>query len=471
MSLSIHDMHLLVEALESELAAATAASDNARIADLQVSLMEMKVLRAQLMIAKTEAFTPQLAASRAEVEVAISSIRSKTGLSSVRNLTTQLGIQPPNRAGVSSDILEDLPKEPPVASMNDSGPALTGGPSTFVAARKIRPQAILYTDDAGRDFLRIAGSRSWRNCNPGNIRKGNFSANNGGIGDDGSFAIFPSREIGRDAIEALLRGRSYGPLTVEAAINRYAPPSENNTDTYVRFVLEQTGLKRTDVLDNLKIAEIRSVISSIEKMEGWRPGEERPHLPASGFDRNSPLIKGGTSDQGTSAAVGAAAEWMDIAYTEAALAPALRSEVPGPGSNPRILEYFRVGSGWFDPIEGDEEEWCAVFVNFCLEMSGHVGTNHPGARSFFWNKRNQFIRLSGPRKFSIGVRRYDFSHPTWEHGSGHVGFVVDYTSTHVTLLGGNQSDTITEQRYPLRTVDSQGAITADFVAFMMPVIN
>ncbi|MDB6183177.1 hypothetical protein [Paracoccus fistulariae] len=471
MTVSIHDLHLLVDTLESELATANATKDNARAADLQSSLMEMKVLRARLLIADAEAFATQLATSRGEVENAIARIRSKTGLSFVRSLAEDLGIPLPSGKGVHSDILEELPKEPPVASMDQPGRITTGGPSTFVAARMIRPQTILYTDDGGRDFLRVGGSRSWRNCNPGNIRKGGFSKNNGSIGNDGSFAIFPSKKVGRDAIEALLRGRSYGPLTLEAAINRYAPKIENDTDAYVDFVVQQTGLNRSDVLDELLIAQIRSIIGAIEKMEGWKPGEEKPHLPASGFAGDEMLTGGGTDGQGTSAAIGASEEWMNIARREAALPAVQRSEVPGPKSNPRILEYFRVGSNWFDPKKGDEEEWCAVFVNYCLEMSGHVGTNHPGARSFFWNRKNQFIRLPEPRNFSIGVRRYDFSQPNWETGSGHVGFVVDYTSTHVTLLGGNQSETITKQEYPLLVTDGDGTVTAKFVAFMMPVMN
>lgn len=376
-----------------------------------------------------------------------------------------------SNSGVStSEIVENTLSLAPVAIMDTPSAPPPGGPSTFIEAHKTATKTVLLVDDEGREFPRVGGSRSWRNFNPGNIRKGSFSNNNGAIGDDGSFAIFPDKATGQKAIEVLLRGLSYGPLTLEAAINRYAPPVENNTDSYVSFVVGQTGLSRTVILDDLKIVDIRKIISAIEAMEGWAPGEQRPHLPSSGFSGESPLVAGG--ETGVSAAVGAASDWMEVALGEAALAPAARSEIAGPQSNPRILKYFKVGASWFDPANGDETDWCAVFVNYCLETSGYVGTNHPGARSFFWNKKKQFIKLAEPRKFCIAVRRYaPFSDPDWATGPGHVGFVVDYSDTHVTLLGGNQGNTVKEKTFPRRVEASDGTLKSEFVAFMMPVTN
>ncbi|MBW4707094.1 TIGR02594 family protein [Roseobacter sp. YSTF-M11] len=371
---------------------------------------------------------------------------------------------------LNSDIVETTLTSPPVAIMDTPNPAPPGGPSAFVAAHKTATKTILLVDDAGREFLRVGGSRSWRNFNPGNIRKGDFSSNNGAIGNDGSFAIFPDKTTGQKAIEVLLRGRSYGPLTLEAAISRYAPSSENDTGAYVSFVVTQTGLSRDAVLDDLKIAYIRKITSAIELMEGWTQGEQRPHLPSSGFSDATPLVAG--NGTGVSAAIGAASDWIEVAQREAALDPEARSEIAGPQSNPRILNYFEVGASWFDPENGDETDWCAVFVNYCLETSGYVGTNHPGARSFFWNKRNQFIKLNEPRKFCIAVRRYaPFMDADWTTGRGHVGFVVDYSDTHVKLLGGNQGNTVKEKVYPRRVEAADGTVESEFVAFLMPVIN
>lgn len=358
----------------------------------------------------------------------------------------------------------DIPDTPPAAALDSPDPPPAGEPGPFIGARKSTHLTIVYVDAKGRDMLRQGGSRSWRNNNPGNIRRGNFADAHGAIGDDGAFAIFPDEPIGFKAIVSLLRTPTYSALTLEGAINRYAPPSENQTSAYVKFVTKQTGIAKSKILGELKADKIRAIANAIKAMEGWKPGSEQPNRPMSG------LAATGASG-GISSAVGAAEEWMRIAEREAALPPRERSEWPDPEENPRILEYFRVAASWFEH-EGDETDWCAAFVNFCLVASGHVGTDHPGARSFFWNKKNQFIKLDGPRKGSIAVRRYaPFSDPKWKTGKGHVGFVVSSTETTVTLLGGNQNKTVCHKTFPLRTQDSNGNLDSEFVAFMMPVMN
>lgn len=49
----------------------------------------------------------------------------------------------------------------------------------------------------GTRYQHIGGSRAWRNNNEGNIKRGDFAERHGAIGHDGSFAIFPTVEIGR----------------------------------------------------------------------------------------------------------------------------------------------------------------------------------------------------------------------------------------------------------------------------------
>jgi hypothetical protein len=143
-----------------------------------------------------------------------------------------------------------------------------------VAARKIGPQAILYRRNNGSSFVRSGGTRSWRNFNPGNIRKGSFASAHGAIGDDGDFAVFPGEASGMTAIEALMRTTSYFPLTLREAIHRYAPPVENDSDAYVNAVVHETGIAPGDRLNTLESAQIRAIANAIRKIEGWREGEE-----------------------------------------------------------------------------------------------------------------------------------------------------------------------------------------------------
>jgi hypothetical protein len=48
---------------------------------------------------------------------------------------------------------------------------------------------------------------------------------------------------------------------------------------------------------------------------------------------------------------------------------------------------------------------------------------------------------------------------------------VDYTDNHLTLLGGNQGNTVSTMTYPRRVVGAGGRVSSEFVAFMMPVMN
>ncbi len=225
-----------------------------------------------------------------------------------------------------------MPSTPPVANMDSPAPAPAGAHGPFVHARAIAPKTILYTDADGRDEIREVGSRSWRNCNAGNIRKGDFSINCGAIGDDGSFAIFSDEESGKAAIIALLRTTAYIKLTLKQAIFRYAPPNENQSEDYAKFIRDKTSIALTAVLPDLKMDDFRKIAKSIQVVEGWKPGTIRPNGPP------APLI-------GAGAAIGVASatqNWMAIARREAALPTHERNQWPDPGENPRILNYFKV---------------------------------------------------------------------------------------------------------------------------------
>lgn len=366
--------------------------------------------------------------------------------------------------GHTRNLSEILPKQPPVPAMDRPEPPPAGATSRFVFARSTMPRTVSYIDDAGREEIREGGSRSWRNCNPGNIRKGDFSISCGAIGDDGSFAIFPDEDTGSQAIVSLLKSKSYIELSLRDAVFRYAPPSENDSTAYLNALSKGTGIAPDTTLRALSAQDFRKVAAFIKKIEGWKPGFVSDGSP------HSPLLSE-TSGVGTTAA-SATNGWMDIARREAALPVRERSSWSDPEENPRILNYFKVCAAWFENIEGDETDWCAAFVNYCLVTSGHPGTDHPGARSFFWNKKGSFAVLPGPVVGAIGVRRYaPFTDPKWTTGQGHVGFVTQFNDTTVTLLGGNQDNTVREKTFPLRDADANGDLKSEFVAFLMPAIN
>ncbi|KRB60288.1 conjugal transfer protein [Rhizobium sp. Root708] len=400
--------------------------------------------------------------SLAEVLSALAQAKMKVGSIADADGTYSVTYEPSPSSSDGASLSSTLPTAPPVANMDSPSPPVAGAPGAFVHARAIAPKTILYTDAEGRDEIREGGSRSWRNCNAGNIRKGDFSINCGAIGDDGSFAIFPDEETGKAAIIALLRTATYIKLTLKEAIFRYAPPSENNSEAYAQFIHSKTGIALNAVLSSLKMDDFRKIARFIQIVEGWKPGIIRSNAPP------APLMS--TAIGVASSAASATQDWMMIARREAALPVRERSQWPDPGENPRILNYFRVSAPWFEVAGGDEVDWCAAFVNYCLVSSGHMGTDHPGARSFFWNKKKQFLVLKEPKPGAIAVRRYaPFSDPDWATGNGHVGFVVSWTSTTVTLLGGNQSNTVCEKTFP-RLEKNGNTKESEFVRFLMPVI-
>jgi hypothetical protein len=118
---------------------------------------------------------------------------------------------------------------------------------------------------------RSGGDRNWRNNNPGNIEYGPFAISMGAVGSDGRFAIFPSEEMGRKAADTLLKGKSYVNLNIKDAINKWAPPSENNTGAYVN-AFKQAGLDPNKRYADLSPDEQQKFLDIQSRVEGGRAG-------------------------------------------------------------------------------------------------------------------------------------------------------------------------------------------------------
>lgn len=158
--------------------------------------------------------------------------------------------------------------------------AITGGAAETGPAGPAGAKVV----DAGKGYTTIEyqggkvekriGARNWRNNNPGNIEYGSFSKQHGAIGTDGRFAVFPAYDNGRKAKEALLfQGKNYKDLTIGQAISRYAPPSENNTANYINTVVKATGASATTPLSGLNSSQRNSMLSAMERIEGFKQGK------------------------------------------------------------------------------------------------------------------------------------------------------------------------------------------------------
>jgi hypothetical protein len=96
----------------------------------------------------------------------------------------------------------------------------------------------------------IAGDIPTRNDNPGDIEAGEFATAEGATGVDPKnphFATFATPEAGFQALRDLLNNHYIG-MTVHDALNKYAPPIENDTSNYEANVCSWTGMDPTTVL-------------------------------------------------------------------------------------------------------------------------------------------------------------------------------------------------------------------------------
>ena len=91
---------------------------------------------------------------------------------------------------------------------------------------------------------------------------------------------------------------------------------------------------------------------------------------------------------------------------------------------------------------GKRSLWCAHFMNFVLERSGHRGSGSGLARSFASYGR----RISGPQVGAIAVMSRGRS-------GGHVGVVTGIDpSGNPVIISGNHNRTVAEAVYPRRRI-------------------
>lgn len=106
-------------------------------------------------------------------------------------------------------------------------------------------------------------------------------------------------------------------------------------------------------------------------------------------------------------------------------------EIPGGASNPEIEKYYTATTLG---KQTDDVAWCAAFVSWCIKQSGGSSTHvNFSARAADWLSNGD--KLAGPQYGAIAVTK-----PMVANSSGHVGFVMAWDATRVTLLAGNQKN-------------------------------
>lgn len=131
--------------------------------------------------------------------------------------------------------------------------------------------------------------------------------------------------------------------------------------------------------------------------------------------------------------------WLPIAYTEFGT-----REIPGAKHNPRIVEYLMsTDLAQKYPSLPDETDWCAGFVNWCIEKAKLPSTN-----SAVVNPWKGWGKASNPPK------RGAVTTFLWDDGWAHVSFYLGEVGNYVICLGGNQSDAVWISVYHKKYVTS-----------------
>ena len=114
-------------------------------------------------------------------------------------------------------------------------------------------------------------SRSYKNNNCGNIRWGSWAESRGAVDDGDGYAKWETPIQGLAAMISLLGVKSYRDLSMEDAIARYAPSTDNNRPReYADYVSHRAGVFITDKIGSLDPFEILRVVEAMIRFEGWK---------------------------------------------------------------------------------------------------------------------------------------------------------------------------------------------------------
>ncbi|HEY6022286.1 MAG TPA: structural protein P5 [Candidatus Paceibacterota bacterium] len=117
-------------------------------------------------------------------------------------------------------------------------------------------------------------TRGERNNNPGNIERGTIHWQ--GMADDQSgdkrFIVFNTPEDGIRALAKLLFNYQniHGLNTVRQIVNRWAPPTENDTYSYVNTVASEVGVTPDDKINLTDSETLAKLVTAIIRHENGR---------------------------------------------------------------------------------------------------------------------------------------------------------------------------------------------------------
>lgn len=120
-------------------------------------------------------------------------------------------------------------------------------------------------------------TRGYKNNNPLNMRHDNDKWQGEVVpSQDAAFKQFKSMAWGYRAAFKLLHNyqKNNGCRILSDFINRWAPPSENNTSAYVSTVAKRAGISDVSQIDTMDGDTMRAVVSAMSYVENGIPANE-----------------------------------------------------------------------------------------------------------------------------------------------------------------------------------------------------
>lgn len=114
-------------------------------------------------------------------------------------------------------------------------------------------------------------------------------------------------------------------------------------------------------------------------------------------------------------------------------------EIPGLANNQKILQFLQ----YVDKSVKDETtSWCSAAVNYWAHDCGLPISGSLAARSWLKVGKN----TTTPTRGNDIVVLWRVKPNSWQ---GHVGVYFHHNKTHVWILGGNQSDQVSVEAFPI----------------------
>lgn len=114
--------------------------------------------------------------------------------------------------------------------------------------------------------IKIGSRLALVNNNPGNLR---FVGQAGATQGEGGFARFSSPQAGVKALQNQIKLDASRGLTLNQFINKYAPPTENDTNLYLKQMIEWTGAQPNTPLKQIDLNTLSRAIAMKESSTKW----------------------------------------------------------------------------------------------------------------------------------------------------------------------------------------------------------